>query len=384
MIKGSPWLGYVPPLAPWGPRRFGPHFGAWPAEPVRVSAQLRGTAGIRRDAAAEEQAYRDAPLLDWQVAHPDTVDAAFRHGWAHHVPMSPRRHRAGRAAAAVAARRPAAAPAAAAVDPERLTAELKAYAAELGISACGVAAYDERYTFAEYRDRQVGDRVVVCALESNWSATQTAPSARAEKAQAAANFALSERLSALGAFLQDRGYAVKLGVLDHVVLHYAVEAGLGQLGMNGQVLTPHAGSRCRFVSLNTNAPLAPDAPVDYGVNEICDRCQVCVRRCPAGAIPNRRGLHRGVEKAKINSARCAPVVVKVHQCAVCMKVCPVQRYGLQAVADELERSGEILGKGTPELESYRFEGVRYGPGERPRLRPEWFAEIPYGVERPPG
>jgi epoxyqueuosine reductase len=44
---------------------------------------------------------------------------------------------------------------------------------------------------------------------------------------------------------------------------YAVAAGLGQLGLNGQLLSPYAGSRCRLNVLTTNAPLvceAADAP----------------------------------------------------------------------------------------------------------------------------
>jgi epoxyqueuosine reductase QueG len=135
--------------------------------------------------------------------------------------------------------------------------------------------------------------------------------------------------------------------------------------------------RLRFTTLNTDAPLALDHPVDYGVHKICDTCQICVRRCPAGAIRRKREMYRGVEKAKINSTRCAPVVVKVDQCAVCMKVCPVQRFGLQAVIDELTTSGQILGKGTSELESYQFEGRHYPPGVRPKLSREWFADIPY-------
>jgi hypothetical protein len=56
-----------------------------------------------------------------------------------------------------------------------------------------------------------------------------------------------------------------------------------------------------------------------------------------------------------------------------MKVCPVQRYGLDAVLAEYERSGRILGRGTDELEGYEWiDGRRYAPGERPVLRPEFF------------
>lgn len=141
-------------------------------------------------------------------------------------------------------------------------------------------------------------------------------------------------------------------------------------------LTPAAGSRCRLVLITTTAPLALDSPVDYGIPAICDKCQACVERCPAGAIPARRKLYRGVEKAKLNTQRCWPVVARAEGCAICMKVCPVQRYGLKAVIEEYKTRGRILGLGTDELEGYRWIDGRYYPaGARPRLGKEFF-EIP--------
>jgi hypothetical protein len=65
---------------------------------------------------------------------------------------------------------------------------------------------------------------------------------------------------------------------------------------------------------------------------------------------------------------------------VCMKVCPIQRYGLTNVIDEFKRSGKVLGKGTDELEGYDWplDGLRYGPGERPKLSKKFFN--PPGIE----
>ena len=40
-------------------------------------------------------------------------------------------------------------------------------------------------------------------------------------------------------------------------------------------------------------------------------------------------------------------------CSICIKVCPVQRYGLEDVLDHYNATGgKILGKGTEELEGY--------------------------------
>jgi ferredoxin len=291
--------------------------------------------------------------------------------------------RAVRAVKRVARRAPA--PATPIVDPAALTRAVKEHAAELGISAVGVAAYDPRYTLASAQGRAVGDRVIVCIMEQQWAATQTSPSVRSERSAFAA-FGEVLRLSAkLAEHVQDLGYQARPHDAqgEDIVLHYAVAAGLGQMGANGQVLTPFAGSRCRITTIETDAPLLIDEPVDYGVNELCDSCGICARRCPAGAIPGRRKEHRGVEKYKLNMARCAPVVAQAHGCAVCMKVCPVQRYGLGAVLDEFEATGRILGQGTEELEGYTFQDRHYGPGERPTLKRDWMRPegLPFDPER---
>jgi hypothetical protein len=52
-----------------------------------------------------------------------------------------------------------------------------------------------------------------------------------------------------------------------------------------------------------------------------------------------------------------------------MKVCPVQKFGLDAVLTEYQASGQILGKDTDELEGYDWpvDGKHYPPGARPRI-----------------
>ncbi len=244
----------------------------------------------------------------------------------------------------------------------------------MGISAVGIAQYDRRYTFEPAQRNAFDDRVVVCALEQSWAATQTAPSAQMLKASLFADAQLIELATLLTQWLHGQGYRARLHEQpgETMLLHYAVAAGLGQMGMNGQILTPRAGSRCRLVGFTTNAPLDVGEPTDYGIDKICDSCQVCVSRCPSGAIQTRRVVDRGVEKSKINTSRCFPVVAQAHGCGICMKVCPVQRYGLDAVLKEYETSARILGKDTEELESYWFDGVHYASGRRPQLREAWF------------
>src|SRR5690606_34749483 len=105
---------------------------------------------------------------------------------------------------------------------------------------------------------------------------------------------LLELSAQLAAFLIAQGYRshVHASEGEGMAINYAVEAGLGQLGLNGQLLTPHAGSRARLKLITTNAPLVPDEPEDFGIEKLCDACRGCVVRCPSGAITSMRREHR--------------------------------------------------------------------------------------------
>lgn len=361
------------------------------AEPVPAPpAELRTTAGVRRDPEREALAAREAPLQYFFALHADAMGAVVRHMWPAIVSCAPRVARADRRLRAARRRPPTTPPAARA--PADLTAALKAQAAALGMSAVGVAEHDPKYTFAPFVGRNVGERVVVCILEQNYDATQLIPSERSERAALSTYGQLEDRLVQLAEWLQAQGYRARPEdyIGESMFIHYAVAAGLGQLGLNGQLLTPQAGSRCRINVLTTDAPLELDAPVDHGIEGVCDRCQACVRRCPVGAIPAVRKEHRGVTKAKLNTKRCLPIVTQAAGCSVCMKVCPVQAYGMTEVLDHYARTGEIKGLHTDDLEGYDWplDGRHYGPGEKPRVPPHivtppGYAFDPAGTKRSP-
>ena len=107
--------------------------------------------------------------------------------------------------------------------------------------------------------------------------------------------------------------------------------------------------------ITTDAPVDYDEPVDYGIHEFCQQCQVCANRCPGRAIVRDKVWWRGVEKNKLIYERCRPVMARYEGCAVCMKTCPIQRFGMPAVMEHYVETGEVLGKGTHLLEGYTFK-----------------------------
>jgi ferredoxin len=351
----------------------------WPTAMPVPPRHLLTSPGIRRDPAAEQAAFEQAPLYSFLNLQSQARPALTRHFALIFTAVAPRLHAATFRLLAEQNREPSA-PQRAHVLPSELTQSLKHEAERIGISAVGVAPYDPKYTFAEFAGLAVGDRVVVCILEQNYDSTQMIPSFKSEEAALSAYGQLEDRLVLLANWLRERGYRARPETFEgeSLHIHYAVAAGLGQLGLNGQLLTPAAGSRCRINVLTTNAPLEFDAPVDYGLEGVCDICQICVRRCPVGAIPVNRREYRGITKAKLNTKRCLPIMAQTSGCSICMKVCPVQRYGLSAVLEEYNASGTILGKDSDDLEGYDWplDGKHYEPGVRPRIPPE--------VASPPG
>jgi epoxyqueuosine reductase len=378
----TPWLGRgmsppvlkrlreFPSLPAVFRRRYRAPRGAWaPFDPVRVPAELQTVAGIRRDPQAEQAAFVAAPLRSFFHIHADTMAWVAPRLWRAWLPVAPRLLKARRAVRL--SRRQEPSPGVPAASPAELVTRLKQQAAVLGISAIGVAKYDPKYTFAEYAGKHPGDRVVVCVLEQNYATTQLLPTSASEQAALSTYAELMDSMAGLCGWLNRQGFRAQGDDQEgeSIFIHYGVAAGLGQLGLNGQLLTPQAGSRCRLGVIYTDAPLDLDSPVDYGIEGVCDRCQACVRRCPVGAIPSTRREHRGVTKIKLNTKRCFPVVAQAAGCAVCMKVCPVQAYGLGAVIDCFDRTGTILGQHTDDLEGYDwfFDGRHYPPGQTPRV-----------------
>ncbi len=68
--------------------------------------------------------------------------------------------------------------------------------------------------------------------------------------------------------------------LSHI--HAATAAGLAEIGWCGLAITPEFGSRCRFISIVTDAELIP-TPM-YDGPQLCDMCGECIKHCPSLAM----------------------------------------------------------------------------------------------------
>ena len=262
-----------------------------------------------------------------------------------------------------------------------VTEDIRSKAREMGFAEVGFTRFDRRYVYQFQKNRVKFPHAICLAYEQDYEPTQSAPSREAEGPHYGVYRIMGALALDLADYIRSLGYHAQVHnplANTAVFIPMFVEAGLGQLGANGQLLSPHFGSRARLMMISTDAQVNYDKPVDYGMHAFCNICQVCVNRCPGRALMREKVWWRGIQKHKLIYRRCRPVMSRYEGCAVCMKVCPVQRYGMKAVLDHYANTGQVLGKGTHLLEGYSIRDMGYyGPGELPSFDNEFF-HIPHG------
>ena len=263
-----------------------------------------------------------------------------------------------------------------------VTEIIKSKARDLGYVEVGITAYDHRYTYQSKKDWIKFPHAICLAYEQDFEPTQTIPSIDAEIVHSSTYRTEGAAGLEMAKFIQGLGYRAQVHSPNDNTGPYIpmfVAAGLGSLGACGYLLTPHVGSRCRIMIITTDANVQYDSPVDYGIHAFCQVCQVCVNRCPGRALMRDKIWWRGIEKNKLYFKRCRPVMARYLGCGICMKVCPIQKYGLSTVMEHYAATGQVLGKGTHDLEGYELEGKGYfGPGEMPVFEREFFSAMPHG------
>ena len=179
------------------------------------------------------------------------------------------------------------------------------------------------------------------------------------------------------------GYIRALGfpARAHIISNYqvlcvplAIDAGMGELGRHGLMMTKELGSCLKLTIVTTDLPLVYDSPVDIGVNEFCQDCKICAESCPSGAIPHgEKKIVGGVEKWAINPEACYRVWNETGtDCGVCVASCPwtKPRTPFHRFASELATRKKRAGWWMS-----RAEKMAYGKF-RPQPVPSWFEEPP--------
>lgn len=240
--------------------------------------------------------------------------------------------------------------------PAEAAAQLKKVASTVGADLVGITGYDERWQYTERFASAQGVKsnalpdgldpgsgevdaedvhVIVIGQSMDPDLIQAAPSALAGAATGLGYSQDAVVLLTVAQYLRNLGYRAVPSMNDtSLAIPYAIAAGLGEYGRHGLLITPEFGPRLRIGRIYTDLPLEHDAPIRFGVEEMCNECDRCSVACPAKAIPLGMPTTRrhnesniaGVRKWTIDGEACFGYWAKINSdCAVCVRVCPFTR-----------------------------------------------------------
>ena len=237
-------------------------------------------------------------------------------------------------------------------DPEWMSKRIKKVARFYGADLVGITEIDPRWVYSHYFERATGNHAeldiqyrfaVVMGIEMDWKHINESPGPEASAATALAYSQMSELSASLAKYIRMLGYpAIPCGNDTTQSIPLAIDAGLGELGRNGLMISPEYGPRQRLCKVLTDLPLIPDKPIDFGMRSFCETCHACAAACPVEAIQweqrtteqtsisNRTGILRW----PVDVARCYLFWQENGvDCSNCVAACP---WALHSPRDWLE------------------------------------------------
>lgn len=237
-------------------------------------------------------------------------------------------------------------------DAFEMTRTLKRAARFYGADLVGVADLDVRWVYANRRgdlepiELPEGVRhAVVMAIAMDPVGIATTPEVPAAAATGLGYSRLAFTASTLAEFIRNLGYtALPAGNGLGLSVPMAIDAGLGQLGRNGLLITPEYGPRVRLCKVLTDLPLEPDRPVDFGITSYCRSCRLCAEACEVEAIskaaepgwdPVCRSNSPGALKWYVDGEKCYVFWCENGtDCSSCIAVCPFNDGPVEASTEE--------------------------------------------------
>jgi ferredoxin len=268
-------------------------------------------------------------------------------------------------------------------DPPRMTEYVKSLALYFGARTVGVAELRPYHVYSHIgRDfGRYGEPIpfepghaVAFTVEMDGRMVRAAPNAPAVM-ESGRQYVEAARIAVqLAAAVRNMGYPARAhidGSYRVIAPLVARDAGLGEIGRMGLLITPRLGPRVRLGVVTTSLELVADRPTrDTTVLDFCERCRKCADNCPARAIPGGgRTEITGALRWRIDGDACFRYWnVTGTDCARCMSVCPYSHP--DNVVHNVIRWG-IRRSGLFRRAAVRLDDVFYGRRPAPRPGPDW-------------
>jgi len=223
---------------------------------------------------------------------------------------------------------------------EKNTKTIKNVICYLGSNLCGICVLNQSYVYSHVGrgPESYGHEIeldhkyaIVFAVEMDLAMVSAAPKAPVI-VETAKKYVEAAKISIIAAnFIRRLGFSARAHIAGSnyqaMLPPLGWEAGLGELGRLGILITSKHGPRARLGLITTDLPLIPDNPKVLGIQDFCDKCQKCARNCPAQAISyGEKVEENGVIRWVLNREECYRYWRKAGtDCAMCICVCPYSK-----------------------------------------------------------
>ncbi len=268
-------------------------------------------------------------------------------------------------------------------DPDAMSRFLKGWTLKMGAHSVGVTELRDYHLYthvgrgAEYGEPVELDHPFAMALtvEMDKEMVDRAPRAPTAMESAFQYLRCGVMAIQLADLIRRLGYRARAhvdGLYRVICPLVARDAGLGEFGRMGLLMTPRLGPRVRIAVVTTDLPLATDPPApDLTAIDFCLQCRKCADSCPSRAIsfgaPEED--ENGVLRWRIDAEACFTLWGRLGtDCARCMAVCPFSHpdNAMHALVRWGIRNNGLFRKG-----ALRMDDLVYGRRPPPKGDLEW-------------
>lgn len=267
--------------------------------------------------------------------------------------------------------------------PQQATAYVKSLTHQFGAADVGITRIQPYHVYShigrgpgEYGSPIDLDHryAIVFTVEMSYDAMQSAPQAPVVMESSKQYVEAGKIAVQLAAAIRGLGYPARA----HMDANYrlicpplARDAGLGEIGRMGLLMTPNHGPRVRIGAVSTDLELTPDEPQPSpAMIDFCLICQKCATNCPSKSIPfGPRTDADGITRWQINQETCFAYWNEIGtDCGVCMSVCPYAHP--DTLLHDLIRWGNAR-SGAFRRMALQMDDVFYGKKPVSKPVPEW-------------
>ncbi len=269
------------------------------------------------------------------------------------------------------------------VNASSISRYIKNWSKKLGAVDCGITKLQDYHIYSTGgRGERYGRKFVkrhrfaiAFTVEMSREMIQTAPAGTVVM-ESGQQYLESGRIALqVARFIRNLGYEARAhidGNYEVVCPLVARDAGLGEIGRMGLLMTPKLGPRVRISVVTTNLPLTIDVPLhDYSFIDACAQCKKCAEICPSNAISfTNREMINGSLRWQINQENCFTFWSIVGtDCGRCISVCPYAHPDNHL--HNLVRFG-MHNSGAFRKIALKMDDLFYGPKPTPQPVPEKF------------